>query len=82
MNTSLFVWQSKPQCLLALSFSFQSSSLRACELCPDLGEMRGKKLGVSLVEATEERLLNWEGVYAAFCTFPIFFSAQKVRQCG
>lgn len=43
---------------------------------------RKKKLEVSLVEATEERLLNWEGVYAALWTFPIFFSAQKVRQCG
>lgn len=41
-----------------------------------------KKLEVSLIEATEERLLNWEGVYAAFWTFPIFFSAQKVRHRG
>lgn len=39
------------------------------------GEKTEKKLEVSLVEATEERLLNWEGVHAAFWTFPIFFSA-------
>lgn len=61
-------------CLLALSFSFQSSSLRVWELCPDL---EGKKI----VEATEERLLNWEGVYAALWTFPNFLSFQKMLQC-
>lgn len=40
-----------------------------------------KKIKVSLVEATEERLLNWERVYAALWTFPIFLQARKVAQC-
>lgn len=39
--------------------------MRVWELCPDLEEKRRKKLEVSPVEATEARLLNWEGAYAA-----------------
>lgn len=73
MNTSLFVWQSKPHCLdaflpsclLALSFSFQSSSHAFGNYVQIWKKRRKEKLEVLLVEATEERLLNWEGVYVA-----------------